>query len=450
MKGASREDLSVRDGRGLSLSAWCVLAAFGAYFCMYAFRKPFTAASYEGVVVWGIGYKTVLVTAQVLGYTVSKFLGIKVVAEVQPHRRAGLLLGLIAAAEVALLLFGLTPPPFNLLWLFCNGVPLGMVFGLVLGFLEGRRHTEALVAGLCASFIVADGVTKSVGAGLLKAGVSEYWMPFLSGLLFVPPLLLFTWMLARIPRPSRQDVAARSERAPMNGAERWAFFRRYATGLTLLVLVFLLITILRSVRADFAPEIWAGLQKTVPPAIFAGSETAVAAGVLVLNGSAVLLADNRRAFFFGLTLAVGGAALIALTLLGLQAGRLSPFAFMVLHGIGLYLPYIAVHTTIFERLIALTRDRGNIGYLMYLADSFGYLGYVGVLLVRNALGFTGDFLAFFLTLSWVIAGACLVLLIPCWRYFATHPATRPAPALASPVASAPGERAEGMVGERTA
>jgi hypothetical protein len=428
MKDArSSEDLSTSDGRALSLSAWCVVAAFGTYFCMYAFRKPFTAASFEGVLVWGIGYKTVLVTAQVLGYTLSKFLGIKVVAEVLPHRRVALLLGLIAAAEVALLLFGLTPAPFNLVWLFCNGVPLGMVFGLVLGFLEGRRHTEALAAGLCGSFIVADGVTKSVGAGLLKAGLSEYWMPFVSGLLFVPPLLLFTWMLTRIPRPSRHDVAARSERSPMNGAQRWAFFRRYATGVTLLVLVYLLITILRSVRADFAPEIWAGLQRTVPPAIFAWSETAVACGVLVLSASPVLIGDNRRAFFLGLALAIGGAALVGITLLGLQAGRLSPFAFMVLHGIGLYLPYMAVQTTIFERLMAMTPDRGNIGYLIYLADSFGYLGYVGVLLARNVLGSTENFLAFFVTLSWVIAGGCLVLLIPCWRYFATHPATRRAP-----------------------
>ena len=64
----------------------------------------------------------------------------------------------------------MTPAPFNLVWLFCNGVPLGLVFGLVLGFLEGRRHTEALAAGLCSSFIVADGVTKSAGASLLQAG----------------------------------------------------------------------------------------------------------------------------------------------------------------------------------------------------------------------------------------------------------------------------------------
>src|SRR5262245_32750450 len=432
MKEASHaEDRSTADGGRLTLSAWCIVAAFGTYFCMYAFRKPFTAAGYKDVVLWGMGYKTVLVTAQVLGYTLSKFLGIKVVAEVQPHRRAALLLGLIAAAEGALFLFGMTPPPYTLLWLFCNGVPLGMVFGLVLGFLEGRRQSEVLAAGLCASFIVADGVAKSAGAALLQVGVSEYWMPFLTGLLFVPPLLLFTWMLTRIPRPSGQDVAARSERAPMNGAERRDFFRRYATGLTLLVLVYLLITILRSVRADFAPEIWAGLQKTYPPAIFAQSEVVVAAGVLVLNGSMVLVHDNRRAFFSALALAVGGVALVGVTLAGLREGALSPFAFMVLHGIGLYLPYIAVHTTIFERLIAMTRDRGNIGYLMYLADSFGYLGYVGVLLARNALGPAENFLAFFLTLSWAVAGTCLLLLVPCWRYFATHPATRSTPALES-------------------
>jgi hypothetical protein len=418
------EDSPVSPLRGLSLAAWCVVAAFGTYFCMYAFRKPFTAGTWSDLSLWGVGYKTVLVTAQVLGYTLAKFIGIKVVAEVKPQRRVVLLLGLVGGAEVALLLFGLTPAPVNFVWLFGNGLLLGMVFGLVLGFLEGRRHTEALTAGLCASFIVADGVTKSAGAFLLAEGVSESWMPFTAGLLFVPPLLVFVWMLARIPAPSPQDVAARSPRAPMSGAQRWNFFCRYAAGLIPLLMMFLLITVLRSVRADFAPEIWSGLQAKVPPEVFAWSETAVAAGVLVLNGSAVLIHRNRRAFFAGLTLSVGGTLLVAAALLGLQAGVLAAFAFMVLHGLGLYLPYIAVHTTIFERLIAMTRDRGNIGYLMYLADAFGYLGYVVVLIARSWLGPAEDFLSFFVTLSWGIVAACLLLLVPCWLYFAAHPATR--------------------------
>jgi hypothetical protein len=54
------------------LALWCVLAAFGAYACMYGFRKPFTAAGFGGAET-----KAWLVTAQVIGYMLSKFIGIK-------------------------------------------------------------------------------------------------------------------------------------------------------------------------------------------------------------------------------------------------------------------------------------------------------------------------------------------------------------------------------------
>ena len=134
---------------------------------MYAFRKPFTAGSYTAE-PFSAGFKTWLVLAQVLGYTISKFIGIKVIAEMTAARRAKMLFGLVLLAQVALVLFALIPPPYNAACLFLNGLPLGMVFGLVLGFLEGRKMTEAFVAGLCASFILADGFTKSVGAYLLQ------------------------------------------------------------------------------------------------------------------------------------------------------------------------------------------------------------------------------------------------------------------------------------------
>jgi hypothetical protein len=263
---------------------------------MYAFRKPFTAATYGDTMLWGIGFKTVLVTAQVLGYTISKFVGIKVIAEMPPGRRAVFFLVLIGVAELALLMFGLTPAPYNFIWLFVNGLPLGMVFGLVIGFLEGRLQTELLTAGLCASFIVADGAAKSVGTFLLDQGISQYWMPFTAGLLFVAPLLLFVWMLSRIPAPTARDVQARSQRTTMNRSERWAFFHRYRLGLVLLVMSYLLITVLRSVRADFAPEIWRGLGATITPSVFTRSESLVAFLVIVLNSLAVIIANNRRAF----------------------------------------------------------------------------------------------------------------------------------------------------------
>jgi len=405
--------------------AWSVVAAFGTYFCMYFYRKPFTAASFSGDEYWGIHGKTLLVSAQVLGYMVSKFVGIKVIAEMKPDRRALGILVLIGIAELALLLFALTPAPYNAIWLFVNGLPLGMVFGLVLGFLEGRRQTEALTAGLCASFIVADGVAKSVGASLLEFGVSESWMPSIAGLLFLPPLVFFVWMLTRVPQPSSSDVAERTERVPMNGAERWRFFTRYAAGLTFLLLAYLLITILRSIRADFAPEIWHGLGTTEQPGVYSQSEMLVAFGVMVLNAGAVFVRDNRRAFYFALALSISGLMLIGIALIGLQAGSLSGFGFMVLLGLGLYLPYVAVHTTIFERLIAMTRDRGNLGYLMYLADAFGYLGYVGVMFAKNIWGVKEQFLDFFITLSWGIAAGAAVLLLLCGLYFALRSVESP-------------------------
>ena len=150
-----------------------VVAAFGAYFCMYGLRKPFTAATYADAEVFGIGFKPALVISQVLGYTLSKFIGIRMVSEITPRWRAVVLAGLVVFAESALVVFALVPRPWAVACLFMNGLPLGMVFGLVLAPLEGRRLTELLTAGLCASFILAGGVMKSTGVWLLNLGISE-------------------------------------------------------------------------------------------------------------------------------------------------------------------------------------------------------------------------------------------------------------------------------------
>jgi hypothetical protein len=394
---------------------WCVVAAFGTYACMYGFRKPFTVGVYEGAKAW-------LVTSQVIGYTVSKFIGIKVIAEMTAARRAWVLLALIAAAEAALVLFAITPAPFNGGWLFMNGLALGMVFGLVLGFLEGRRLTEIFAAGLCASFILADGVAKSVGASLLTRGVPEGWMPATAGLAFALPLLAGVWMLRQIPAPSAHDETARAPRTPMSGAERIALLRRHGIGLFGIVLAYLLITVLRSTRADFAPEIWTGLGLGNQPAIFTRSELWVTLAVVIANGVLVMVHDNRRALLTALGLGIAGLGIALLALAGNRAGVLTPFTFMVLLGVGMYVPYVAVHTTIFERLIALTRERGNMGYLMYVADAAGYLGYAGVVVARGLFPSSANFLDYFVLLAAGLLVLSLVAMSGALLYFARRTA----------------------------
>src|SRR5262245_2648840 len=81
--------------------------AFTAYFAMYAFRKPFAAAEYEGAGLLGsaVALKTAFVVSQLLGYATSKYLGIRVCSEASGANRARILLGLVLVAEAALVLF---------------------------------------------------------------------------------------------------------------------------------------------------------------------------------------------------------------------------------------------------------------------------------------------------------------------------------------------------------
>ena len=94
---------------------------------------------------------------------------------------------------------------------------------------------------------------------------------------------------------------------------------------------------------------------------------------------------------------------------------------MVLTGLGLYLPYVLVHTTLFERLMAVTRDGGNLGFLMYLSDSAGYLGYVGLMLAKKFLPLPGEPLVSSspcCAVGWAFWGCCILFWHkgPCGAY----------------------------------
>ena len=77
--------------------------------------------------------------------------------------------------------------------------------------------------------------------------------------------------------------------------------------------------------------------------------------------------------------------------------------FMILIGLGMYIPYVAFHTTVFERMLAVFRETGTIGYLMYLADAFGYLGYLGIIIFRNTASIEIRYLELLTWVSVVIA-----------------------------------------------
>ncbi|HVW62559.1 MAG TPA: DUF5690 family protein, partial [Puia sp.] len=343
-------------GRLSSSPAWVFIlyvsfSSFVVYSCMYGFRKPFTAASYEGIRLFGISYKVVLVISQVIGYMCSKFYGIRFIAAMQPSRRAGYIIRLVLISWVSLLLFGVVPMPYNFIFMFINGLPLGMVWGLVFGFLEGRRVTELMGAILATSFIFASGVAKTVGKGLmLYAGINEQWMPFIAGAVFIVPLLLGTFLLNQTPPPTAADIAQRTVRLPMDRQQRKDFLRRFGFALIPVIIAYVMLTILRDFCEDFANELWTETGFMHRADVFAGTSTIVSLIVLVVIGGFFLIRNNYRAFQLNNVIIIGGFVLAAGATVGYHLGLLSPVAWIITASAGLYLGYIPYNCFYFERM----------------------------------------------------------------------------------------------------
>jgi hypothetical protein len=361
---------------------------------------------------FGISYKVWLVTFQVLGYALSKFIGIKIISELKAASRSSGILIMVSIAGLSWFFFGLVPAPYNIVFLFFNGLPLGMIWGMIFGYLEGRRFTEALGAGLSVSFIFSAGFAKTIGAYIMRDwGTAEKWMPFITALVFFLPLLFFLWLLDKLPPPTLLDESLRTKRQAMSGDDRRKFMFTFAPGLVLLILAYMLLTAFRDFRDNFATEVWEALGTFNSPEVFVTTEIPIAILVLVAMSSLMFIKNNKLALMINHLVVVVGMLLIGASTFLFESNLINPTQWMVLIGLGLYLGYVPFNSIFFERLIAAFQYIGTVGFVMYLADSFGYLGSIGVLFYKE-FGFANlSWLNFFISSGYIlsISGSTLVL-----------------------------------------
>jgi MFS family permease len=394
------------------------VTAFCLYTCIFALRKTFGVATYEGLSFAGVDFKVWMVISQVVGYMLSKFIGIKVVSELGAHARAKGILIMVSIASISWLFFALTPTPYNLIFLFFNGLPLGMVWGMVFGYLEGRKYTEVLGASLSVSFIFSAGFAKTVGGYIMiDWGTSEFWMPFVSSSLFFLPLLLFLWLLDKIPPPTPEDEQLRTKRLPMTGNERVRFTLTFLPGLVLLVIAYMLLTAFRDFRDNFSAEIWQSLGYGGQPSIFTRTELPVTLLVLVVIGSLMVIKSNYRAMVVNHFIVLAGMLMVGFSTWAFEKNLISAPLWMVMVGTGLYFGYIQFNSIFFDRLIATFQYVSTVGFLIYLADSFGYLCSVGVLLYKQFGQSELSWLSFFMQAGYILSAAGSVLIILSWFYF---------------------------------
>jgi len=368
----------------VTTAIYAAVVAFLTYAAVYAYRKPFTIATFDGLKFWGIPYQTLLIISQVIGYMLSKFYGIKFIAELRKLARWKSIAILVGIAWLALLAFAITPAPWGMVFLLLNGFPLGLIWGIVFSYIEGRRTTDFIGSALAVSFVFSSGFVKSVAKWLmLHTGITEQWMPFATGAVFVLPMILFVYLLEKTPPPTHEDIVSRSVRLPMNKEDRLRFFHKFTLGLCVIIVTYLFLTVIRDIRDNFMANIWNDLGYGKTSAIFTTTEIPTTLAVLLLMSLLVLVRKNIFAFKLIHVIILLGFLLAGISSWLFLQQRLDPVYWMTLVGLGLYTSYIPFNSIFFERMIASFKVAGNVGFLIYLADSFGYLGSVGVMLSKE-------------------------------------------------------------------
>jgi MFS family permease len=372
------------------------VVSFLTYTMVYGFRKGFTVCSFEGMQFGGISYKVWLVISQVLGYAASKFYGIRFISELKKIGRGKIILLLVAISWSGLLFFAIVPAPWNIVFMMINGFPLGMIWGIIFSYVEGRRATDFIGAALSVSFIFSSGFVKTT-AGFISQQfhISEFWLPFITGLVFTVPLLICVFLLEKIPPPSPEDIMQRSAREPMSASRRKEFVKTFLPGLIACIGIYVFATVFRDLRDNFMADMLKENGYGMHPALFTQTEVPVTLILLVLMSCMILVKNNIKALVYTHYIIIAGFLITAITSVLFIQGSMNAIWWLTLTGLGLYTVYIPFNCIFFERLIASFRIPGNVGFLIYIADSFGYLGSVAVLITKEILKVKLQWTAFY-------------------------------------------------------
>lgn len=394
---------------------WAGGAALLSYSLVYALRKPFTAAAFDGLTIWGIDYKVAVTIIQILGYLLAKFIGIKLISELKSNCRLKFILGAIALAELALLGFAVFPLPYNIFAMFFNGLALGCMWGVIFSFIEGRRVTDLLASLLGISMVISSGMAKSVGLYVMNFWhVSEFWMPALIGACALPVLALLGYILQCLPKPTPEDIALKTERVVLNGVQRWALFKSYMPFLSIILVANFLLVALRDIKEDFLVNIFdvSGYSSW----FFAQLDSVVTLIVLVLLGLMILIRNHLRALLVLLGLVICGMWGMAFVAFRYEYLQLSPVVWLFIQSLCLYIAYLCFQTIFFDRFIACFRIKGNVGFFIVLIDFIGYLGTVIVLITKEFFNPDINWLVFYNQLAAYVGLGCGILFLGAFAY----------------------------------
>lgn len=390
------------------LILWAGGAALLSYSLVYALRKPYTAASFEGLTFLGSDYKVAVTTIQILGYVIAKFFGIKIISELKKEKRFRFFVSSAILAEAALIGFGILNPPYNVIAMFVNGLSLGCMWGVIFSFIEGRKVTDILASLLGVSMVFSSGVAKSFGLfAMNEMQIDQFWMPAVIGGFALPLLVLMGYMLKKLPQPTAEDIALRNERVILDGKGRKKLFMKYAPILSPLFIGNFMLLVLRDIKEDFLVNILDMSNQS--SWLFARIDTIVTLVILGIFALFAFFRNNIKALLWLMTLVIAGCLTMTYVSFFYETLNLPPITWLFIQSLSLYIAYLTFQTIFFDRFIACFRIKGNVGFFIAMIDFIGYLGTVTLLSTKEFLNIELEWFALFNHISCAVGAICSIL-----------------------------------------
>jgi hypothetical protein len=157
---------------------------------------------------------------------------------------------------------------------------------------------------------------------------------------------------------------------------------RFIPGIVLIIIIYVMLTVMRDVRDNFEVEIWKNLGVTGNN-IYTNVDSIISVVVLVMMSLLILVKNNLQAFKYIHLFIILGFLLIGSATWMFDHRLIGPIAWMSFTGIGLYMGYVPFNAIFFERMIATFNYKSNVGFIMYVADSVGYLGTISIMMFKE-------------------------------------------------------------------
>lgn len=345
---------------------------FAVYTCMYAIRKPFTGFIFHEQ-LGGINIKNWLVLSQLAGYLMSKFFGISFIGNLNKEKRVTYLHLCLITASLPLFFLNITPHYIWPLLFFINGFPLGLVWGIVFSYAEGRNFTELIGSILACTFIFSSGFVKFLAINIQTHLHLNIQLTL--GLIALGANItafLLSYFLKTMPPPDAEDELRNTKRKSLSKEERKAAFLANASIVVPAIIMYSIFTILRDIRDNFTAEILQGDHIYSANSI-ASIETILSLFLILSIPFLTVIKNHYKAILtIFMVCFIGSVLNIACTLL-YHSQLCSGVTFFLFSGLGLYCGYILINISLMDRIIGFTKTQANAGFLMYTADAAGYI-----------------------------------------------------------------------------